>query len=131
MFEHSGQGTVHVIRAHDVLTSERMEDMKVDPYKVAAALIGVVAQRLVRTVCPKCRNAYYPSDDLLNVLHYKGDKRRSFVRGEGCRECHDTGFRGRTGIYEVLSVDAELRDLIGRGQAWTLFETNNALGETA
>jgi type IV pilus assembly protein PilB len=92
----------------------RLMDMGVESYKLAAALVGVVAQRLVRSICPKCRTTYYPSAEYLEALHYKGDKRRSFARGEGCRECFDTGFQGRTGIYEVLPTDAELRRLIAR-----------------
>jgi type II secretory ATPase GspE/PulE/Tfp pilus assembly ATPase PilB-like protein len=50
----------------------------------------------------------------LETIHYKGDQRRSFVRGEGCPKCHDTGFIGRTGIYEVMVVDREIRELISR-----------------
>jgi type II secretory ATPase GspE/PulE/Tfp pilus assembly ATPase PilB-like protein len=92
----------------------RLMDMGVESYKLAAALVGVVAQRLVRTICPHCRTTYYPSVEYLQALHYEGDKRRSFSRGEGCRECFDTGFQGRKGIYEVLPSDAGLRSLIAR-----------------
>src|SRR5262249_29645071 len=92
----------------------RLMDMGVESYKLAAALVGVGAQRLVRSVCPKCRTTYYPSAEYLEALHYTGDKRRSFARGEGCRECFDTGFQGRIGIYEVLPTDAELRRLVAR-----------------
>jgi type IV pilus assembly protein PilB len=92
----------------------RLMDMGVESYKLAAALVGVVAQRLVRTICPHCRTTYYPSAEYLDALHYKGDKRRSFSRGEGCRECFDTGFQGRKGIYEVLPSEAGLRSLIAR-----------------
>jgi len=67
---------------------------------------------LVRTICPKCSGTYYPPSELLSALHYQGDKRRSFSRGEGCRDCYDTGFKGRIGIYEVLVCDQEIRDLI-------------------
>ena len=92
----------------------RLMDMGVESYKIAAALVGVVAQRLIRTICPKCRTTYYPSAEYLESLHFKGDMRRSFAKGEGCRECFDTGFLGRKGIYEVLPSDAELRRLIAR-----------------
>ncbi len=92
----------------------RMMDMGVESYKLAAALVGVVAQRLVRTICPHCRTTYYPSAEYLEALHYAGDKRRSFARGDGCRECFDTGFQGRKGIYEVLPSDAGLRSIIAR-----------------
>jgi len=92
----------------------RLMDMGVESYKLAAALVGVVAQRLVRTICPNCRTTYYASAEYLEAVHFKGDKRRSFARGEGCRDCFDTGFQGRKGIYEVLPSDAELRRLIAR-----------------
>jgi len=93
----------------------RLIDMGIEPFKIAAALVGVVAQRLIRTVCQSCKTFSYPSRELLETIHYKGDARRSFVRGEGCAKCHDTGFVGRTGIYEVMVVDREIRELVGRG----------------
>jgi len=102
--------TLHTNDSASAIT--RMVDMGIESYKLAAALAGVVAQRLVRTICPHCQTSYYPTAEYLKVLHYQGDMRRSFVKGEGCRECFDTGFRGRTGIYEVLTATAELRQLI-------------------
>jgi type IV pilus assembly protein PilB len=92
----------------------RLMDMGVESYKLAAALVGVLAQRLVRTICPNCRATYYASAEYLEALHFKGDKRRSWAKGEGCRECFDTGFQGRKGIYEVLPAEAEVRRLIAR-----------------
>jgi type II secretory ATPase GspE/PulE/Tfp pilus assembly ATPase PilB-like protein len=88
--------------------------MGVAAYKVASALVGAVAQRLVRTVCPSCRTSYYPPADVLSAIRYQGDLRRPFTRGQGCLDCHDTGFRGRTGIYEVLSATPDLRELLMR-----------------
>jgi type IV pilus assembly protein PilB len=90
----------------------RLIDMGVAPYKVAAALVGVIAQRLVRTLCPHCRANYYPPSELLEGIRYQGDMRRSFARGEGCPKCHDTGFQGRTGLYEVLLATPEFREMI-------------------
>jgi type IV pilus assembly protein PilB len=92
----------------------RLMDMGVESYKLAAALVGVLAQRLVRTICPHCRTTYYASAEYLQTLHFNGDPRRSWAKGEGCRECFDTGFQGRKGIYEVLPSDPELRRLIAR-----------------
>jgi type IV pilus assembly protein PilB len=93
----------------------RLIDMGIESFKIAAALVGVAAQRLIRTVCPNCKTFSYPSRELLDTIHYQGDHRRSFVRGEGCPKCHDTGFVGRTGIYEVMVVDREIRELVARG----------------
>jgi len=90
----------------------RLLDMGVASYKVAAALVGVLAQRLIRTVCPECRTTYYPPADLLEAIHYKGDHRRSFVRGQGCSQCHDMGYRGQIGVYELLVCDHEMHRLI-------------------
>jgi type IV pilus assembly protein PilB len=90
----------------------RLVDMGIEPFKIAAALVGVVAQRLIRTICPSCKTFVYASAELLETIHYTGDRRRSFIRGEGCPKCHDTGYVGRTGIYEVMVVDREMRELI-------------------
>jgi len=90
----------------------RFLDMGVPSYKVAAALIGVVAQRLVRNVCPACRGTYYPPAELLQSIRYQGDFRHPFVRGRGCADCLDTGFQRRTGIYELLRCDQEVQRLI-------------------
>jgi len=104
--------TLHTNDSVSAIT--RMMDMGIESYKLAAALVGVVAQRLVRTICPHCRISYYPSAEYLETLHYQGDRRRSFSKGEGCRECFDSGFQGRIGIYEVLPANAELRRLISQ-----------------
>ena len=107
--------TLHTNDSAGAMT--RMRDMGVEPYKLAAALAGVVAQRLLRTICPHCRTTHYPSREYLEALHYAGDTRRGFARGEGCRECYDTGFQGRTGAYEVLEIEEGMRSLIGADAA--------------
>ncbi len=102
--------TLHTNDSPSAIT--RMMDMGLESYKLAAALVGVVAQRLVRTICPHCKTSYYPSAEYLKLMHYQGDMRRSFSKGEGCKECFDSGFQGRTGIYEVLPATTDLRRLI-------------------
>jgi type IV pilus assembly protein PilB len=99
--------TLHTNDAASAVT--RLSDLGIEAYKTAAALVGVIAQRLVRTICQQCKNPYYPSEEILELIRYAGDRRRQFVRGEGCRECYDTGFRGRLGIYEVLWASREMR----------------------
>jgi type IV pilus assembly protein PilB len=86
--------------------------MGVAPFKISAALVGVVAQRLARKICGECRGSYYPSPSTLDAISYRGDRNRSFVRGNGCKRCYDTGFSGRVGVYELLHVDAAMRGLI-------------------
>ncbi len=102
--------TLHTNDSASAVT--RLVDMGVAPFKISAALVGVIAQRLVRNVCPACVMHYFPHAEFLEMLHYKGDKRRQFVRGEGCPKCYDTGFKGRTGVYEILKVTGETRELI-------------------
>ncbi len=102
--------TLHTNDSFSAIT--RLLDMGIEPFKLAASLLGVIAQRLVRTICPSCKTNYYPTPEQLDAIRYRGDRRRQFTRGQGCRECYDTGFRGRTGIYEVFAIDREVRELI-------------------
>jgi type IV pilus assembly protein PilB len=105
--------TLHTNDSASAIT--RLLDMGIAPYKIAAALVGIIAQRLVRTVCPNCKTTYYPPAELLDMIHYEGDTRRQFVRGEGCAKCYDTGFQGRLGIYELLTASRNLRGAISAG----------------
>jgi type II secretory ATPase GspE/PulE/Tfp pilus assembly ATPase PilB-like protein len=105
--------TLHTNDSAGAIT--RLIDMGVADYKVAASVVGVLAQRLVRTICPHCRTSYYPPAGFLESIRYKGDPNRAFARGEGCRKCHDTGFLGRIAIYEVLSSGPEFRRMIVNG----------------
>ena len=104
--------TLHTNDSFGAVT--RLRDMGIEPFKIAASLLGVIAQRLVRTICPACDIAYYPESEQLDAIRYQGDRRRQFHRGQGCRECFDTGYRGRTGIYEIFSLDRTAREIITR-----------------
>ena len=95
----------------------RLLDMSIEPYLLSSALNGVVAQRLARMVCPNCVTKYCPE---ANVLHDAGlpDKPgRVFRKGVGCQQCHNSGFRGRVGIYEVMEVSPQLRRMVHRAAA--------------
>lgn len=105
--------TLHTNDSASVIT--RLLDMGIAPYKISAALVGIIAQRLVRTVCQVCRTTYYPTAEFLEMIRYTGDTERRFVRGEGCQECYDTGFQGRVGIYEIFRSTARLRAAIAAG----------------
>ena len=101
------RSTLHTNDAVGAIT--RLGDMGIASYKVAAAVVGVVAQRLVRTICEDCRVPYFAPGELLKSMNYQGDTRRQFARGEGCEKCFDTGYKGRTGIYEALMVTPKIR----------------------
>ena len=95
----------------------RLLDMGIEPYLLSGALVGVVAQRLARKVCSSCAAKYHPEPTLLEEAGLLDNIGRAFRHGTGCRECHDTGFKGRLGIYEVMEVSPQLRRLIHKGAA--------------
>jgi type IV pilus assembly protein PilB len=94
----------------------RLIDMGVEPFLISASLELIVAQRLVRRICPKCVEPYEPSEDELMLLglspHEVGDKK--FYKGRGCEHCNDTGYKGRKGIYETLRINDTLREMINQ-----------------
>ena len=92
----------------------RLLDMNVESYLLSSALTGVVAQRLTRKICESCAIKYYPEDHVLADAGLLGKKGRPFLKGGGCTRCHDSGYRGRLGVYEVMEVTADLRPLIHR-----------------
>lgn len=95
----------------------RLLDMNVEPYLLSSAINGVLAQRLCRTICSGCRTKYYPADHVLsdaNIEEYAG---RAFQKGGGCQRCHNSGFAGRVGVYEVMEVSPELRRMVHRAAA--------------
>jgi type IV pilus assembly protein PilB len=95
----------------------RLTDMGIEPYLLSGALNGVVAQRLVRTVCPACAGKYYPSEAELRDAELTSMTGRAFRKGAGCLQCHDTGFRGRAAIYEVMEITSDMRRAVHRGSS--------------
>jgi len=104
--------TLHTDDSPSVVT--RLSDIGIEPYVIASATIGIVAQRLVRRLCPTCRRQYTPPPDVLRALNIsEGDASNiQFHRPVGCDQCHQTGYRGRIGIYEVMKITEKLRRLI-------------------
>lgn len=87
----------------------RLINMGIEPYQVASVVTGVLAQRLVRVLCPKCKESYQPTQELLEKLEIKNQK---FFRPKGCQECNGTGYKGRTGLFELLVVSEEIEKLV-------------------
>jgi type IV pilus assembly protein PilB len=104
--------TLHTNDAPGAVT--RLIDMGCEPFLVAASLEGVLAQRLVRTICKECKAPYEPNEAILSQLgvsaHELGDKQ--FFTGAGCEACGQTGYRGRRGLYELLNITDPIRELI-------------------
>ncbi len=90
----------------------RMIDMGVEPYLLSSALIGVVAQRLVRSICPNCKTEYLASPELIKQYGWRKKGKVRLSKGRGCAECYDSGFRGRIGIHEIVEADTDLQRLI-------------------
>jgi len=88
-------------------TAVRLMDMGVEPYLLVSTLRGIIAQRLVRTICPHCRENYIPDEAQRRILGIS--EGISLVRGAGCRECRNTGYRGRTALFELMVIDEDLR----------------------
>ncbi len=90
----------------------RLLDMGIESYLLSSALNGAVAQRLIRTICPSCTTKYYPTEQVLHDAGLDDETGRVFVKGSGCQQCHDSGFQGRVGIYQVMEVTPDLRRMI-------------------
>jgi len=90
-------------------TVARLRDMSIEAYLIASALNGVIAQRLARTNCSGCVTSYYPPENMLIDAGLDPSVSRSFRHGGGCQRCHNSGFKGRTGIYEVMEVTPAIK----------------------
>jgi type IV pilus assembly protein PilB len=90
----------------------RLLDMNIEPYLLSSALNGAVAQRLARSICQACATKYYPTEAELRDAELSDKANRAFRKGAGCQQCHDSGFQGRFGIYEVMEVTPEIRRMI-------------------
>ncbi|UCG48797.1 MAG: Flp pilus assembly complex ATPase component TadA, partial [Phycisphaerales bacterium] len=104
--------TLHTNDAAGAVT--RLIDMGVEPFLLASSLEAVLAQRLVRVICPNCRESYKPDENLISSLNGSHEIKSGakFYHGKGCNECGQTGMSGRTGIFELLRITGKLRELI-------------------
>ncbi|OPX50859.1 GspE/PulE family protein [Clostridium thermobutyricum] len=93
-------------------TIVRLIDMGIEPYLISTSLVGVIAQRLVRKVCKRCAKKYEASDYEKKLLNVQKEEKLLLKKGEGCSYCNNTGYKGRTGIYEILNINRELRESI-------------------
>jgi general secretion pathway protein E len=108
--------TLHTNTASGAIT--RLQDMGVEPFLVSSSLLGVLAQRLIRTLCNECKIPHEPDVRERELLGVTANDTRVIYRANGCKECGNNGYRGRTGIHELLVVDDNVRELIhgGRGE---------------
>ena len=118
--------TLHTNDAPGAVT--RLVDMGLEPFLLSASLEFVLAQRLVRKICTGCREEYVPKKEMLDGLGLKASELgdRKFYFGAGCEECNDSGYRGRTGLFEMIKVTDNFREMINSGAA-TLVLRQNAI----
>jgi type IV pilus assembly protein PilB len=118
--------TLHTNDAAGAVT--RLIDMNVEPFLIASTLEAILGQRLVRTICPRCRTPFTPEPGIMEQLGLSAEAigGRSFYFGAGCSTCNQTGYKGRRGIYEYLRVKDPIRELIDQRKP-TLVIRNKAI----
>lgn len=104
--------TLHTNDAPGALT--RLMDMGVEPYLISSSVVGALTQRLVRTICPKCKEQHQPEDRILNTLRIANPKDLVLYQGKGCKNCWQTGYKGRTALFELLVINDPIRELISQ-----------------
>ncbi|TVM30371.1 general secretion pathway protein GspE [Oceanidesulfovibrio marinus] len=112
MTGHQVFSTLHTNDAAGAVT--RFIEMEIEPFLIASTLLVVVAQRLVRRICPDCIEPYEAPPQALRAMGVSAQQKMHFFRGKGCIKCSNTGYRGRLGVYEVLEIDDQVQDLILR-----------------
>ena len=112
----TGHLVLSTVHTNDVLsTVERLKDIGVPNYLIAGALNGVISQRLVRTICPDCKQAYDPTAQELAELGLPADSKQKLFRGKGCPNCFGRGYRGCTAVFEMLVLSRRMRSAIAKG----------------
>ncbi len=111
--------TLHTNDAPSAIT--RMVDIGVQPFLVSSSLLGIMAQRLVRRVCPKCKERSEPAEHIIRGLGLKPEivQKANFMRGRGCAHCNGTGYRGRQGIFELMRMSSQVREMTFKGESTT------------
>ena len=106
--------TLHTNDAPSALT--RLSDMGIEPYLLASSILGVLAQRLVRRICPHCKTSYAPSNEELAEINVKQEQGIQFYRGAGCDRCFHSGYKGRLGLYELMPVTSRIKAQVLKSQ---------------
>ncbi len=99
--------TLHTNDAAGALS--RLIDMGIEPFLISSSVVGILAQRLVRVICNKCKTSYKPTEEVSKGLELEG---KELFKGKGCKNCKDTGYKGRIGIFELLVINDEIRKLV-------------------
>ncbi len=117
MTGHLVYSTLHTNDAVSAIA--RLADLKVQTYLIAATIEAILAQRLVRRICPDCRTSYKPDPQVVALLAGQPVGSAKLERGKGCARCRGTGYRGRTGLFELLVMDEQLKHVVSRAESRT------------
>jgi general secretion pathway protein E len=113
--------TLHTNSALGAIT--RLQDMGVESFLISSSIIGLLAQRLVRTLCPECKEPHPITPHERDLLEFNGTQQGYIYQPKGCDQCNFQGYKGRTGIYELIMVDDSLRNMIHHNQSYQVMET--------
>lgn len=114
----TGHLVLSTLHTNDAVSAiSRLIDMGIEPFLVASSLVGVLAQRLVRKVCPSCGQNYELSADEIQLFESRGLPTDSILKGKGCTQCNNTGYKGRIAVQELVVVDNHLREMITTKQS--------------
>ena len=126
----TGHLVLSTIHTEDTISAiDRLKDMGVEPYLIAGSVRGVVSQRLVRRICPNCKMEITPDPDLVDLVNMGSERDAKFYKGRGCHMCLDSGYRGRTGVCEILPITAHIRDRISEGVTGSMLRREVASDE--
>ena len=126
----TGHLVLSTIHTEDTISAiDRLKDMGVEPYLIAGSVRGVVSQRLVRRICPNCKMEITPDPDLVDLVNMGSERDTKFYKGRGCHMCFDSGYRGRTGVFEILPITAHIRDRISEGVTGSMLRREAASDE--
>ena len=126
----TGHLVLSTIHTEDTISAiDRLKDMGVEPYLIAGSVRGVVSQRLVRKICPNCKMEITPDPDLVDLVNMGSERDTKFYKGRGCHMCFDSGYRGRTGVFEILPITAHIRDRISEGVTGSMLRREVASDE--
>jgi type IV pilus assembly protein PilB len=116
----TGHLVLSTLHTNDAATSiTRLVNIGIDPYLIAASLNAAVAQRLVRRICPKCKEVFQVPEQMLKYVRRTGIKAEELMHGKGCDACRGSGYSGRVGIFEMLVIDDKFRDMINQDSSVT------------
>lgn len=125
----TGHLVISTIHTEDAVSAiDRLRDMGVEPYLIAGGIRGIISQRLVRRVCNNCKEQYTPDPEQCNLVGIDPTQVRKFYHGKGCPMCFHSGYRGRIGVFEIMTVNSEMRGAITNGT--DVQELRQALSKT-